>query len=40
MWNIGGMKESLATKDNEGITLDINAEILEECIKFMHYKIV
>ena len=24
----------------EGIKLDINAEILEICIKFMHYKTV
>ena len=32
------MKEKL--NPEEGIKLDISAEILEICIKFMHYKLV
>ena len=35
--NTGAFKENNL---EEGIKLDINSEILEVCIKFMHYKVV
>ena len=37
------MKESKTANNNDhsdGIVLDIDSEILEICIKFMHYKII
>ena len=43
--SIGGMKESKAGGEEGGdgepaIELDVTAEILEICLKFMHYKTV
>ena len=37
MMFVGAFKEK---KLNEGIKLDISSEILEICIKFMHFKLI
>ena len=38
MFNTDGFQEGENPED--GIKLDVNAEILEICLKFMHYKTV